>query len=194
MAVFRDEMPNLLPHDQDAQRLKAQVFTLAEFLARARYAPPKLAGKALVHGHCHHKSIMTMAADEKLFERLGLDAEILDAGCCGMAGSFGFERDHYPVSVAVGERALLPRVRAADGDTLIMADGFSCREQIAELTGRRALHLAEVLERAIRPTASDEIRPDAVQAGARPTLARIALAAGVLLAVGAAWHAVRRRV
>jgi Fe-S oxidoreductase len=150
VAVFRDEMCNLFPHDQDALRLREQVFTLAEFLERAEYAPPPLSRRALVQGHCHHKSVMTLTADEHVLDRLGLDYEILDAGCCGMAGSFGFERSHYDVSLAVGERALLPRVRAADASTLIVADGFSCREQIAQTTGRRALHLAEVLQLALR--------------------------------------------
>ena len=150
VAVFRDEMCNLFPHDQDALRLKEQVFTLAEFLERAGYEPPTLAGKALVQGHCHHKSVMKMTADERLLDKLGLEYEILDSGCCGMAGSFGFERDHYDVSIKVGERMLLPRVRAAGPDTLIIADGFSCREQIVQTTSRRALHLAEVLELALR--------------------------------------------
>jgi Fe-S oxidoreductase len=150
VAVFRDEMCNLFPHDQDALRLKEQVFTLAEFLERAGYEPPTLAGKALVQGHCHHKSVMKMTVDERLLDKLGLEYEILDSGCCGMAGSFGFERDHYDVSIKVGERMLLPRVRAAGPDTLIIADGFSCREQIVQTTSRRALHLAEVLELALR--------------------------------------------
>jgi hypothetical protein len=97
------------------------------FLERAAYAPPTLPGKALVQGHRHHKAIMTMGADARLFQRLGLDYELLDSGCCGMAGSFGFERDHYDVSVAVGKRSLLRHIRAADRDTLIVADGSSGR-------------------------------------------------------------------
>jgi Fe-S oxidoreductase len=194
VAVFRDEMGNLFPHEHDAQRLRAQVFTLAEFLERANYVPPTLPAKALVQGHCHHKSIMTMGADEKLFQRVGLDYELLDSGCCGMAGSFGFERDHYDVSVAVGERSLLPHVRAADPDTLIVADGFSCREQIAQLTGRRAVHLAEVLDHAIQRAAFGDGRLAGSQPAAPPSLMRTMLmTAGAVLVAGAAWHAMRRR-
>jgi Fe-S oxidoreductase len=89
-----------------------------------------------------------MDAEESLLRRLGLDLEVLDAGCCGMAGSFGFEKDHYDISVRIGERALLPAVRRANTDTLIIADGFSCREQISQLAGRQALHLADVLSAA----------------------------------------------
>ena len=143
------DVGNLLPHDEDAKRLGKQIFTLAEFLERRGYEPPVLYRKAIVHGHCHHTSVMKMDPDEKLLTKLGLDFEILDSGCCGMAGSFGFEADHYEVSVAAGERVLLPAVRSATEDTLVIADGFSCREQIAQLTDRRALHLAQVLRLAI---------------------------------------------
>jgi len=153
VAVFRDEMGNLLPHDEDAKRLGKQLFTLAEFLERRGYEPPVLHRKAIVHGHCHHTSVMKMDPDEKLLTKLGLDFEILDSGCCGMAGSFGFEADHYEVSVAAGERVLLPAVRSTTDDTLVIADGFSCREQIAQLTDRRALHLAQVLQLAISESA-----------------------------------------
>jgi len=101
--------------------------------------------KAIVHGHCHHKAVMKMDAQEAVLTKLGLDYQVLDSGCCGMAGAFGFERDHYDVSMKIGERVLLPAVREASTDTLIIADGFSCREQIAQTTERRALHLAEVI-------------------------------------------------
>lgn len=92
---------------------------------------------------------MTMDAEEKLLGKIGLDFKLLDSRCCGMAGGFGFEKDHYEVSIKAGERALLPAVRSAEPDTLIIANGFSCREQIAQTTGRRALHLAEVLQMAL---------------------------------------------
>jgi hypothetical protein len=92
---------------------------------------------------------MGMEAERKVLSRLGLDFDILDSGCCGMAGSFGFEKAHYDVSIQVGEHALLPTVRQAAKDTLIIADGFSCREQIAQTTDRRALHLAQVIHMAM---------------------------------------------
>jgi Fe-S oxidoreductase len=87
--------------------------------------------------------------DQQLLNTLELDCHVLDSGCCGMAGGFGYERDHYAVSIACGERVLLPAVRAAGEDALLIADGFSCREQIVQRTGRTALHTAQVLELAI---------------------------------------------
>ena len=145
VAAFRDELINLFPDDADARRLSAQTRSLAELLADAGYRPPRLDRRALVHGHCHHHAVLGMEADRAVLDRLGLDFELLDSGCCGMAGAFGFEAAHYAISLQCGERVLLPRVRAAGEQTLIVADGFSCREQIAQATGRRALHLAEVI-------------------------------------------------
>ena len=151
-AIFRDELINLFPHDEDAKRLHQQTFTLSEFLTKhaQEYQFPPLHGHALVQRHCHHQAIMGYEADEAVLKKLGLDYEILDSGCCGMAGSFGFEKDHYEVSIKCGERTLLPAVRNAASETLVIADGFSCREQIAQNTDRRALHLAQVFHRALR--------------------------------------------
>jgi FAD/FMN-containing dehydrogenase/Fe-S oxidoreductase len=150
-AVFRDELINLFPNDERAQKLSQQALLLSEFLeTRATDFPlPKLAGKALVHGHCHHKSIMKMTAEEAILTRLGLDFHAPAPGCCGMAGSFGFEADKYHTSIAIGELELLPAVRQASPDCLIVADGFSCREQISQCTGRSSLHLAEVIQMAL---------------------------------------------
>src|SRR5579864_8555293 len=153
VAVFRDELLNLFPHDERAQALARQTFLLSEFLERnSGNAPlPQLRRKALLHGHCHHKSIMKMTAEESLLRRLGVDFQSPAPGCCGMAGSFGFEHDKYEISAAIGELELLPAVRKAPADWLIIADGFSCREQIAQGTDRRALHPAEVLQMALNP-------------------------------------------
>ncbi|MBX6312257.1 MAG: FAD-binding protein, partial [Isosphaeraceae bacterium] len=143
-AVFRDELVNLFPHDRDAHRLREQTFSLGEFLTKQvpGYQPPPLRRKALVHGHCHHKVIMSMYGEEQVLKKMGLDFDgILDAGCCGLAGSFGFEADKYDISMQIGERVLLPAVRAAAPDMLIIADGFSCKHQIREGTDRQALHL-----------------------------------------------------
>jgi FAD/FMN-containing dehydrogenase/Fe-S oxidoreductase len=145
--VFKDELLNLFPRDERARRLARQTFLLGEFLAD--FAPGALSGTALVHGHCHQKALMSMRPDQALLARSGLQARVLDSGCCGMAGAFGFEEDHYAVSIACGERALLPAVRQAAPDTLIVADGFSCREQISQTTGRQPLHLAQVLSRSL---------------------------------------------
>ncbi len=151
VSVFRDEMTNLLGPDEDAKRLKAQTYLLTEFLAQKapQFVPPPLHRKALVQEHCHHKSILDDSGETKLFDALELDYERPDTGCCGMAGPFGFDAAHYAVSMAIGERALLPRVRAAEQQTIIVADGFSCREQISQTTNRQALHPAQVLKMAI---------------------------------------------
>jgi Fe-S oxidoreductase len=161
VAVFRDELTNLFPHDARAQALSKQTFLLSEFLERhATNAPlPQLNRNAVLHGHCHHKSIMGMSAEESLLHRLGVNFQAPAPGCCGMAGSFGFERDKYDVSAAIGELELLPAVRQAPADWLIIADGFSCREQIAQSTGRHALHLAEILQMALQPSALDHDDP-----------------------------------
>jgi FAD/FMN-containing dehydrogenase/Fe-S oxidoreductase len=153
VAVFRDEMVNLLPHHQDALRLHKNVFTLGEFLiAKAPgFKIPELPAKAVVHGHCHHKAIMKMDQDKELLKRSGLDFKVLDSGCCGLAGGFGYEKgDHYDVSIKAGERVLLPAVRNAGEHTLVIADGFSCREQIEQETPRQGLHTAQVLQAALK--------------------------------------------
>jgi Fe-S oxidoreductase len=144
-SVFRDELTGLFPELPSAQKLKAQTFTLSEFLERQNFRAPTFKKKALVQGHCHHKAIMRMKHDQSLMDQMGLQHELLGSGCCGMAGSFGFEADKYRVSVAIAEHALLPAVRRAAPEDLLIADGFSCREQIAQLTDRHALHTAEVL-------------------------------------------------
>ncbi|WP_405671271.1 FAD-binding and (Fe-S)-binding domain-containing protein [Streptomyces sp. NBC_01530] len=148
-AVFRADAPELMPDDQDVQRLAGQFRTFAEHLVRHApedWQPPALARQALVQTHCHQHAVMKDDADRELMRRAHLDADVLDEGCCGLAGNFGFERGHHEVSMAVAEQGVLPAVRAAAPDSLVLADGFSCRTQIEQGgTGRRALHLAEVL-------------------------------------------------
>ncbi len=190
VAVFKDELVNLWPNDEDAQRLSRQSFHFSEFLAGEAegWTPPQLHGKAILHGHCHHKATGGTAPEKELLERMGLEVEELDAGCCGMAGGWGYERGHYDVSVACGERVLLPKVREASGEMLIVADGFSCRSQIEQLQrGRRALHAAQVLALAREhgPAGPREPYPERAVPGApRPGAARSAARAAV--AVGAA--------
>ncbi|MDA8330619.1 MAG: FAD-binding and (Fe-S)-binding domain-containing protein [Candidatus Dormibacteraeota bacterium] len=145
--VFRDELPNLLAGDEHAKWLSQNTFTFAEFLAKVpgRFDAPTHGRKALVQTHCHQHAVMGFDADRTLMDRLGLEYEVLDAGCCGMAGAFGFERgEKYNLSMRIGERGVLSAVRAANLDTRILADGFSCREQIWQGARRRALHLAQV--------------------------------------------------
>jgi Fe-S oxidoreductase len=151
-SVFRDELLNLFPRDENARRLRQQTFLLSEFLEQKapNFRPSPLHRAALVQGHCHHKPIMKMDAEQTVLQRAGVDCTVLDSGCCGMAGAFGFESgEHYDVSIKAGERVLLPQVRKAPHEELIVADGFSCREQIEQRTGRRGLHLAEVLQTAL---------------------------------------------
>jgi Fe-S oxidoreductase len=147
-SVFRDELHNLFPDDPLAKKLREQILLLSEFLEKKapHYIPPRIQTTALVQGHCHHKSLLKFDAENSVLKKLGLEFEVLASGCCGMAGSFGFENDKHSVSLAIGERKLLPAVRQAPISTMIIADGFSCREQIAQETGRQALHLAEVIQ------------------------------------------------
>ena len=200
VAVFRDELLNLFPRDERAQALARQTFLLSEFLEAEKVPLPRLERKALLHGHCHHKSIMKMTAEEALLRRIGIDFHSPAPGCCGMAGSFGFEHDKYDVSMAIGELELLPAVRQAPSDWLIIADGFSCREQIAQGSDRHALHLAEVLQMASAGASEVAADPYPESAGVRQRRAEIrasmtrtgiglgALAAGGLLL----WQLARR--
>jgi Fe-S oxidoreductase len=151
-SVFRDELRKLLPHDEHARRLVAQTVVLDELLDRYApdwvppHPPPGVERRALIHGHCHQKAVIRGTQGRDLLTRAGVEAEMTGAGCCGMAGSFGYHAgEQYEVSMRVGEQFLLPQVRAAAPDTLLVADGFSCRSQIAAGTGRRAVHTAEVL-------------------------------------------------
>ncbi|HET7762711.1 MAG TPA: heterodisulfide reductase-related iron-sulfur binding cluster, partial [Phycicoccus sp.] len=150
VAAFRDELVGLFPADADAKRLSEQTFLLSEFLERQHYQPPHLGGDALVQVHCHHAAVLGTDAEQAVLERMGVSAEVLDAGCCGLAGSFGFSASKYDVSVRVGERKMAPRIREAGPETEVVTNGFSCREQIEHLTGREPVHLAELLRRSIR--------------------------------------------
>jgi Fe-S oxidoreductase len=151
LVVFRDELTNLFPNDKDAQRLSSNSFMLSEFLNKKveGYRPPPLHRKALAQGHCHHKSVIGMDDEMAILHKMGLEYDAPDPGCCGMAGSFGFEHDHYDISMKVGEQRLLPAVRRAGQDTLVVANGFSCKEQIRQGAGRDTLHLAEVIRMAL---------------------------------------------
>jgi FAD/FMN-containing dehydrogenase/Fe-S oxidoreductase len=150
LSVLKDEMQELMPHDMDARRLAEQTFAFETFIERkTNYAVPKLERTAILHEHCHKKSVLDPIAETHLFSKMDIKYEKLESGCCGMAGAFGFEKAHYDMSVACGERVLLPKVREAKPQTIVVADGFSCREQISQTTGRQAMHPAEVLRMAL---------------------------------------------
>ncbi len=149
-SVFRDELPRLFPRDERAARLSRQVVGFAEFLAARGWKPPQQApGRALLHGHCHQKALGGIEAEAALLRAAGCEVESPDTGCCGMAGAFGMKPAHFEASRAIGEAVLLPKVRSAGTGTLVVANGFSCREQIEQLGGRSTMHIAEVLARAL---------------------------------------------
>jgi Fe-S oxidoreductase len=148
-SVFKDELPELFPNDSRAQRLRNQVWLLADWLSAKApdFATGRLPGAhILLHGHCHHKAVFGGPASEiALLRQAGATVDVIEAGCCGMAGPFGFEADKFEVSKIIANQGLLPAVQSASPMTIVVADGFSCREQIAQLGHRQALHFAEVL-------------------------------------------------
>ena len=147
-SVFLDEASNLCPDDGRAARLRQQTFVLSAFLERHApdYRPATVARRVLLHPHCHQKALVRSHDQAAFLRALGADVLAPDAGCCGMAGAFGLMAGTSAVAQTIGERALLPAVRGVDDGTVIVADGFSCREQIRQSTGRRAVHLAEALD------------------------------------------------
>jgi Fe-S oxidoreductase len=200
-AVFRADAPELLPDDEDVKRLSEQFLTFSELLvgkAPQGWRPPSLTRAATVQTHCHQHAVTKFDADRELMRRAGIDADVLDEGCCGLAGNFGFESGHGELSMKIGELGVLPAVRQAAPDALVLADGFSCRTQIEQGgTGRGALHLAEALAMGLDgPPPAD--RPE--KAAGRPdhpspTAARLAAGAVAVAAAGtagAAYLAVRR--
>jgi Fe-S oxidoreductase len=151
IAVLRDDVADLLPDDDNALAVAGQVQTLAEALLSQRpaWVPPRLDGMSIVvQPHCHHRAIMGYEADTEILEATGA-VVIIVGGCCGLAGNWGMELGHYDVSMAVAESQLIPALSRAPHDAVILADVFSCRTQIAHVDGRQALHLAQLLERAL---------------------------------------------
>jgi Fe-S oxidoreductase len=161
-SVFRDELLNMLPHHENAKRLNRQTFTLAEFLTKKAptYRMPIWEKAAVLHGHCHQKAELSFKADQELLRRMKINFRAPDTGCCGMAGAFGFEKgDHYDVSIKCGERVLLPNVREMKPGEIFITDGFSCHEQVLQQTGQQAMHLAEVIQSALRTGRREEPTP-----------------------------------
>jgi Fe-S oxidoreductase len=149
LAVFKDELSGMFPHDDDAQRLARCAMHFSEFFETFDIPVPRLERRALVWGHCHHKATGGMDPEHELLKRMGLDVQPVSGGCCGLAGSWGFEQGHHEISLECGEQALLPAVRDAERDTLVIANGFSCKTQIEQGgTDRRALHVAQAIKMA----------------------------------------------
>jgi Fe-S oxidoreductase len=148
-SVFKDELLKLFPDNPCAARLAKQTVTLAELLQARNWQPKPIGGKALLHGHCHQKALVGTRADVALLQAAGIETDAPEMGCCGMAGSYGFRPETYETSVKIANLALLPRVKGAAAETFIVANGFSCREQIGDLGGRETLHLAEVLAKTL---------------------------------------------
>jgi len=162
LSVFKDELLKQLPDNDVARRLSQQSFLFSDFVAQTGFAWPALDEDVLVHGHCHQKSLFGMKGETALLNQLGVRWTLLDTGCCGMAGSFGFNAEHYDLSMKIGEDKLLPLVRQAPRDTLVVTNGFSCREQITQGAGRHTLHIAELALRSLEQgqSAQQEHRPD----------------------------------
>ena len=154
--TMRDEYPDLIVGD-DTRRLADSVFLLEEFLLQLKEKDEldlrfrERSGKALFHGHCHQKSLVGTGPSLEVLGLIpGLETEEIPSGCCGMAGSFGYEKEHYDISLTIGELKLFPAVRESGGDVDIIANGASCRQQIAHGTGRGTRHIAEVLADALQ--------------------------------------------
>jgi len=150
-SVFKDELLEFFPKSERAQRLSRQTWLLADWLAEKapEWRPSGLEGAhVMVHGHCHHKAVFGGPASElALLKKAGANVEAIKAGCCGMAGPFGFEAEKYEVSKRIAQDGLMPAVEEAGPMTVLVADGFSCREQIELLGHKEAVHFAEVLAR-----------------------------------------------
>jgi Fe-S oxidoreductase len=199
VAVFKDELGKLLPHDDDANRLAQSTYHFAEFFEEFGVEPPRLERKAFVWGHCHHKATGGIDPEIELLRKMGVEVETLEAGCCGLAGSWGFEAGHHEISMHCGELGLLPKVRELDAKTIVVADGFSCKTQIEQGdTGRRALHVAQVLQLAHEHGVAGPAgpRPERVCYGVRPkpSLGRRAVHAVGVVALLAGVATLRRRV
>jgi FAD/FMN-containing dehydrogenase/Fe-S oxidoreductase len=190
VAVFKDELLKMRPDDEDARRLAQQSYHLAEFLQHVEYVPPPLSRKVVLHEHCHQHATGGVDPDRTLLEAMGLEVEVPESGCCGMAGAWGYERGHYDVSIACGERVLLPKVREVPADTLVVSAGFSCRSQIEQATERHALHVAQVIQLARDHGASGPSGPFPERAAApKPSSSpsrRGAVVVGVAAAAGVA--------
>jgi Fe-S oxidoreductase len=173
LAVFKDELPKLLPHDDDGVRLTKNAYHFGEFFEAFGIDLPLLRRDALVWGHCHHRATGGIESEESVLRKMGVRVQSLKGGCCGLAGSWGFEKGKWQISLDCGEQALLPAVRAADRRTVIVANGFSCKTQIEDAPNskRRAMHLSQVIAMArdAGPSGPPHGKPESLYVGRKPT-------------------------
>jgi FAD/FMN-containing dehydrogenase/Fe-S oxidoreductase len=200
VAVFKDELLKMRPNDEDARRLAQQTFHLGEFLQQQDYIPPPLHRRAVLHEHCHQHATGGIDPDQKLLAAMGVEVRVPESGCCGMAGAWGYEKGHYDVSLACGERVLLPEVRRLVSEDFVVTAGFSCRSQIEQTTDRRALHLAQVLRIASEHGADgppghpeDAVAPKPQRGATERAVRAATVAAVVAVGAGAAAFALARR-
>jgi Fe-S oxidoreductase len=146
-SAFRDELPGLFAGHERAQKLAKKTVFLTEFIDQqcSDAHLPEISEVVLAQIHCHHHAVIKPTSEIAVLNRMKVNHEIMNSGCCGMAGSFGFERKKYDISITAAERVMLPRIRQAPSDTRILANGFSCREQIEQCTGRPTVHVAELI-------------------------------------------------
>jgi Fe-S oxidoreductase len=194
LAVFKDELKKLFPHDDDADRLARNSYHFAEFLTKFGVDVPAVTGaRALLWGHCHQRATGGVDADQKVLRQMGIDVEPVSGGCCGLAGSWGFEQGKYQLSLDCGEQALLPSIRK-NPDALVVANGFSCQTQIADV-GAKALHLGQVMAMA---NASADLGstapPGRPEPGRRTRAARTAVPVAALGAATVAGTLLTRKV
>jgi FAD/FMN-containing dehydrogenase/Fe-S oxidoreductase len=156
LSVFKDELLKQLPDEPAARKLSERTFLFSDFLAQADFQWPRLDADVFVHGHCHQKSLFGMKGETALLEKLGTRWTLLDTGCCGMAGSFGFNTNHYDLSMKVAEDKLLPLLRKAPRDAIVVTNGFSCREQIEHGSDRHPVHIAQLVLRAFGDGTMDQ--------------------------------------
>jgi FAD/FMN-containing dehydrogenase/Fe-S oxidoreductase len=196
LAVFKDELVKLLPHDDDAKRLAANAYHFGEFLRAFDVEPPRLDGEAMLWGHCHHRATGGVDTEQQVLEQMGLNTQSVSGGCCGLAGSWGFEDGKWQISLDCGEQAYLPAIRKAGADTLIVANGFSCQTQLADAPNveRTALHLGQVLRLARQPQPHSAAARRLVETRPRPTALLRAMRAGCPVALAAAGSAVAARL
>ena len=205
LAVFKDELTKILPHDDDAARLAGNVYHFGEFFRAFGITPPRVpegeAAQAVLWGHCHHRATGGVDSEQQVLEQMGVSTDSVVGGCCGLAGSWGFENGKWQISLDCGEQTFLPAARSAPAEAVVVANGFSCQTQLQQApgTGRQAMHLAQVMALARQGKSTRARRRDA---GARPApplstrLARtvpVALAAIAAAAVPATRLARRRR-